>query len=354
MAQDQNIFLLGREEGAEDQLTEMLVWLATAVPEVGLVLVGLALPGVEADSATLTISTQHRIVEGRLDALLESEDLLIVVESKLNADYGDVQLQKYLDWLGDNASGRCAALMTLTAKDAPWPEDAVARAEQLAVCAMRRRWADLYELLASVVDQGPEPLSARLVEEFVDMMKEENLVPVKPLEADELVDLWSRSDTLIRRFHDYFRACKDDIGKAMRSSPKSNRTPSAQSYIYQEFATAAGELITVGFESSDTGLVRRPLRSPTLWFALYGETWPAWTDSFLTQLESNPPEGWTHRHRWYGQPRFWRYLRDVVDAAETVEVQRAQLCDALRDVRGWIDAQRPARMGRARKGWRRL
>lgn len=342
MARDQNIFLLGRRESAEDQLTEMLVWLATAVPEVGLATVELGLPNMEVEPSTLTISTQHRIVKGRLDALIESDELLLVVESKLDTDYGDGRLVKYLNWLGEEANGRRAALMTLTAKNAPWPSDAVGRAEKLAVVAARRRWTEFYESLASILEGELEPLSARLVEEFADMMKEEGLVPVKPLEAEELVDLWNRSDAVIQRYHDYFRACKDELGKALGSSQKSNHTPSKQSYIYQEFVTPEGELITIGFESSDKGLVARPRRSPTVWFALYGATWPTW-DSVLTQLESHPPHGWTPRHRWYGQPRFWRYLGDVVAPAGTFDAQRSQLADPVRLVRQWVDAQRPAK-----------
>ena len=37
-----NLFLLGRRPGFEDQLTEMLVWLISAVPEVGGAIVQLA------------------------------------------------------------------------------------------------------------------------------------------------------------------------------------------------------------------------------------------------------------------------------------------------------------------------
>ena len=125
MARDRNIFLLGRREGAEDQLTEMLVWLAAAVPEVGCATVALALPGIAVEASQLTISTQHRIVTGRLDALFKSDELLLVVESKLDTDYGDGQLRKYLNWLGEEANGRRAGLMTLTAKNALWPRDDV-------------------------------------------------------------------------------------------------------------------------------------------------------------------------------------------------------------------------------------
>jgi hypothetical protein len=51
------------------------------------------------DTAQLQATTQHKIAAGRLDALLTTESLVLVVESKLGSFYGEGQLQAYTDWL---------------------------------------------------------------------------------------------------------------------------------------------------------------------------------------------------------------------------------------------------------------
>ena len=133
-AMSRNIFLLDRRPGSEDQLTEMLVWLISAVPDVGRAIVRLAFGDIDLDLGELEATTQHRISGGRLDALLRSESLVLVVESKLGSVYGVGQLRAYVDWL---ATGRKdvahKALMTLTASEAPWPAGDLARAVQLDV-----------------------------------------------------------------------------------------------------------------------------------------------------------------------------------------------------------------------------
>jgi hypothetical protein len=136
-----NLFLLGRRPGYEDQLTEMLVWLISAVPEVGSAIVQLASGDLDAGTAPLEATTQHRIAAGRLDALLRTESLVLVVESKLDSFYGEGQLRAYIDWLAsDHKDAAHRALMTLTANEAPWPADDVAHAAQLDVVASRKRW----------------------------------------------------------------------------------------------------------------------------------------------------------------------------------------------------------------------
>lgn len=104
MNDDRNIFRLGRRSGDEDQLTEMLVWLVATVPMVGDVLFRLAADGAGLDVTAmelshLGVSTQQSIAHDRMDAWLWTESLSLVVESKLNAVYGDDQLRKYADWL---------------------------------------------------------------------------------------------------------------------------------------------------------------------------------------------------------------------------------------------------------------
>ncbi len=133
MADIQNIFSIGRQVGAEDQLTETLVWLSSVVPDVGAAVIRLAIGDVEQlDLAQLEPSTQHGIAKGRLDAVFRSESLILVVESKLQSTYGEGQLRRYLDWLArENQHQPLRALMTLTERNAPWPEGDVAHAAAL-------------------------------------------------------------------------------------------------------------------------------------------------------------------------------------------------------------------------------
>lgn len=87
--------------------------------------------------------------------------------------------------------------MTLTEHSAPWPADGLAHAASLNVRAAARRWEDLYVALEALTTDTTsadfDGLAVRLVQEFLDMLTEEGLIPVKPLAGDELTDLWSRS-----------------------------------------------------------------------------------------------------------------------------------------------------------------
>jgi hypothetical protein len=172
MAQDRNILLLGRRLHAEDQLTEMLVWLAEAVPAVGAAVVRLGLGDVELDLAQLSCSTQHSIAQGRLDAIFETESLVLVVESKLHGEYGDDQLTKYRHWVGNHrAERRDRGLMTLTERLEPWPLQDAALASGLGIVAATRRWQDLFDVLSEgSKDPDHDPLASKLIREFLDTL----------------------------------------------------------------------------------------------------------------------------------------------------------------------------------------
>ena len=116
-----NIFSISREARNEDQLTEMLAWLANAVPAVRRALLELAF-GESLDELEVEITTQHGIAKGRLDAFLSSESVALVVESKLGSGYGDGQLRKYLTWLDTELADRqFRGLLTLTARQTRGP-----------------------------------------------------------------------------------------------------------------------------------------------------------------------------------------------------------------------------------------
>jgi hypothetical protein len=172
-----NIFLLGRQRGDEDQLTEMLVWLISAVPQVSRALVQLAFGDIDVDLGKLDVTTQHPIPGRRLDALLKSESLVLVIESKLDSVYGDGQLRAYINWLAtEHKNAAHKALMTLTKSAARWPARDLAHAAQLDVVASTRRWHELYTALSSLTTP-PDELPARLAHEFLDMLHQEQLIP---------------------------------------------------------------------------------------------------------------------------------------------------------------------------------
>jgi hypothetical protein len=342
----QNIFLIGRESGAEDQLTEMLVWLTSAVPDVGAAVIRLAFGDIELDLAQLEASTQLGIAKGRLDAVFTAQSLVLVVESKLKSAYGDEQLAKYVDWLASDHKD-CAhrALMTLTEREAPWPKTDIEHAAALGVVPTARRWQDLFVVLAQLAaEPDRDPLSSRVVQEFLDMLTEEGLIPMKPLEGEELLDAWSRSEAVIRRYHDYFRACKDAVAKELDARPHPNRSSATPTHIYHDFETHDGELIGVGLSYSDHVLTIKPKvyrDSPVAWLTIEATDWPDW-ESAIARLESMPPEGWQlNPDRWYYRPQVWRYLDDVVGTG-TFDEQRARFVAACGQARNWLETARPA------------
>jgi hypothetical protein len=182
VARSWNLFFIARRRGDEDQLTEMLVWLASAVPAVRSALVELGL-GVRVDPSDVTPSTQYGISGGRLDALLEGEGFRLAVESKLGSDYGPDQIGKYLRWLAVRKSSVAnSGLMTLTARPTPWSQEEVEYAQREELVASRRLWEDLHEILEPLIDDDDqESLPARMVQEFLEMLADENLVPTRPL-----------------------------------------------------------------------------------------------------------------------------------------------------------------------------
>lgn len=351
MPEPSGIFLVGREIGDEDQLTEMLVWLCDAVPEAAAVVLGLALEGDDGNLEALELATQHVIAHGRLDALITTADSIVVVESKLGSVYGEGQLRKYIDWLAENADRPNRVLMSLTEHVAPWPADDLAHAASRRVRPVVRRWEDLYDALSELIDQPAGDfagLGQRVVEEFLEMLTEEGLIPMKPLAGDELKDLWSQSQEVIARFHDYFRACKEAIAEALEAKPHANRSSAQMTYIYQDFQTADGELIGVGLNYSDEDLVLPAdayRDAPYVWLTIEALDRPDW-DEAIERLEASPPEGWqVSQERWYGRPGFWRYLDEIVGNASFAE-QKARLGAACGQGRAWLSSAKATRSSR--------
>ena len=93
--------------------------------------------------------------------------------------------------------------------------------------------------LGVVIDDDRDPLRGRLVQEFLGMLADEGLVPMKPLADEELRELWERSWLAVGRFHEFFGACRDEIAGALNMAPgsKSRLDPG---YIWQDFVDNEG------------------------------------------------------------------------------------------------------------------
>lgn len=331
-----NLFSIGRRRRNEDQLTEMLVWLVDAVPDVGRAILGLAFDDPQIDG-DFEVSTQHGVAKGRLDALFVGPTFALVVESKIDSGFGDDQIARYLSWLArEHGHRQRRGLMTLTAHPAEWDlEDA----RRLGVTGSAHRWEELHEVLEPIAAAPDrEPLSSRLVSEFLEMLEEENLIPMKPLEPAEY-ETWRHASGSVRRFHEYFRECKAAIAEVLEATASPNAWSNNEGYTWQDYLYDDGGKIVVGLQDSDHDRVPRSAARyvPVLWIAVEAKHWPDWTAA-KDRLEANPPPGWRlWPKRWWGErPIIWCYLDEVVGQG-TFEEQRERLAKACAVGTTWLD-----------------
>ena len=332
-----NLFSIGRRRGAEDQLTEMLVWLAESVPDVGSALLTLAFGEVPSDADSMEITTQRAIVGGRLDALLTTRSTALVVESKLGAEYGGDQIRKYVDWLATHPR-QSRSLMTLTKREAPWPIGEEDYARERKVHPAVKRWEDLYALLEPIaVIEDSQDVRQRLVREFLDMLAEEGLIPMKPLSEEELGRAWRDSYEAVRRYWDFFRACKGEIADRTGASQASNSWANQLNSAWQDFVFEDQVHLAVGLYYTDEYEPVAPTHTVIVWLAPRAEDRPDWAE-VADRLEAQPPYGWTvAAKRWYRRPNVWRPLADVVGVG-TFEEQKSRLADAAATGRAWFDS----------------
>lgn len=338
-----NIFSIGREPRREDQLTEMLVWLCSAVPEVTAAIVALGFGEPPSHPEEIEIATQHSIAEGRLDAVFRSQSFMLVVESKLESGFHDNQIRKYLDWLArEHAGSRKCGLMTLTAHAIDWPNGDEESAREQHIRPSRRRWQDLYLKLEELAQNHDETdLKTILVREFMEMLSEEELIPVNALTEDELGTEWWASRALIRRYRDFYTACVAEIADALDAEPVRSKSGEHTDHVYREFAAGDDARMVVGFYYTDEGNPLKPKgykHSPILWLAPEAKNWGDWSAA-VRWLEEHPPVDWRIGPRWYGRPNTWRYLSEVIGSGD-FDQQRARLCEACERGREWLDAAR--------------
>jgi hypothetical protein len=336
MPTDRNVFRIGRVEGDEDQLTELLVWLANAVPDVRAALLELAF-GTRVDDVA-DVVTQHSIAKGRLDALLLSDTTALIIESKIWSVYGDDQIGKYLKWLDNEVGAERKGLMTLTAKKADWSDPDREFADARGIYRAERLWEDLHDALAPAM-AGADTLAGQLVREFLEMLSAEELVPTSPLNSAELGTAWADSWSLVRRYREFFHACKDEIGKAL-DAESVNSSSDRGDWFWQDYTLRDGSRLVVGLYCSDEG-EKAPgyvtTRTPEVWMAAEADHLENWPE-VSRELEAHPPEGWYVGKKWYGaRPSIWRPLPPLIEGL-TFEGQRDALAAACSAAASWVSS----------------
>jgi hypothetical protein len=338
MPRGTNLFSIGRRRGDEDQLTNMVAWLASAVPDTRSALVELVLDG-QYDVEEIDVRTQYSIPSGRLDALLTGPGFKLIVESKLGSDFGSDQIGKYLRWLTHNrSSDEVVALMTLTKRPAPWLQDDLDYADVNDVAHRARRWEELHSAFEPLAaGDAHDPLSARLVAQFLEMLTEEGLVPIPSMSSEDLGARWTESWSVIRRFADFFGGCKEAIARELDATRYPNRWSDKGDWLYQDYALKDGVSVVVGLGHTDEHEnVALPKRSPIVWVGVLMDQHPQWS-TIAEALARSRPAGWNKGNEWYGRPTMWCYLADVLGEGSFDE-QRDRFAAKISDARKWIMA----------------
>lgn len=332
-----NIFSIGRRSGDEDQLTEMLAWLASAMPSVLATIVELAL-GEQREVGETRVTTQFSIAgTGRLDALLEGPDHVIIVESKLGSDYGEDQLARYLTWFAKKPNpATTRALLTLTAREAPWPAEARDLATAHGIRPASRRWEELHRVLEPLAAVGPGDAAGRLVRDFLDMLADEGLVPTPPLTAEEMSGAWASAWAVVRRYREFFHTCKEDIGVALDAMPVANSYSDRGDWFWQDYKTEDGTRIVFGlFHTDENEPVSPKEGKPIVWAGVLADHRPDWPEH-RQNLAAHSPQGWRRGNDWWGRTVVWRPLATLV-TADDLDGQRRDLAAAAQDIAQWVE-----------------
>lgn len=356
--QAKNIFAIGRDRrrGREDQLTEMLAWLAQSIPAVALTLFHAALGDVNADAGEIQVATQQGISvaadaaaaaaaeDGQLDLVVEAPGAIVVVESKLQSGFGRGQIQKYLRWLAStHAATPHKALMTLTQHPAPWSSADRRLAAQVGVEPIERRWAAMHVELSELVTctQTADPAAAALIGQFLDMLRGDGIEPVRPLSDDELGTAWAQGRTPPGRFHAFFSECKPLIAELIGAQAHPNQWSELDTAPLRPFQTfnwpdGRGRAVVGLSRSRGSAVQAEPSPTPIVWVAVEAHPPPRFGATRLRRLGWQEGGLWDTDKRtvvdrsWASAsatllPRVWQDLQTAA-SGDTFEAQRERLC----------------------------
>jgi hypothetical protein len=339
MARGWNVFAIGRRSHDEDQLTEMLAWLVARVPQVGHALIRLAFDD-DFGVVEFTCTTQSGIEGGRLDALFTGSDFALVIESKIESDFGADQIERYLDWL-EVVHGRRARRGLLTLTKRPLSTERLAElTARDGVAGSAHLWEELHERLGDLPEV--DELQRVLVDEFLEMLEQEGLIPVKPFDPENELTSWHGASRTVDRFHTFFDACKPEIAEKLDASPVPNKKSAGPGHIWQEFQFSDGARLTVGLDCSSEGHPGRggAVDAPVLWMQLANSSRSDWPE-LASAMDKRPPAGWSSTERWEHHPWIWRPLHETIGTGSFDE-QRLRLADACAVARSWIADARKA------------
>lgn len=127
MSDRKNIFSIARRGSTDDenQLTELLAYLIQEEPAIASVL----LSDFGHKTRSSSVTTQQKVLGGRLDLELEAPRACVVVESKLGSTTDFDQCAKYIEYLASKPAP-VRALVLLTKLPEPWPGGVEALASQ--------------------------------------------------------------------------------------------------------------------------------------------------------------------------------------------------------------------------------
>jgi hypothetical protein len=336
-----NLFLIGRDSDDEDQLTEMLFWLISALPDVGWELMEMAFGAITVRDPEFEAVTQQAVPDGYIDGLIEANGYRLALESKLASAYGAGQLAKYLRWLAEsgNPSTTRSALMTITKNPAPWPLEDRELAAELGVEHVALRWADVHVRLDGLSTAGGEvTVDSRLIGEFLEMLRVEGLVPMTALSDKELATGWGEARATIKHFHEFLKSCRDEVAEALGGEATQSWSEHTD-YAYHEFRLPSEVSIVVGLEYSDTNYVRKAgsrTARPVLWVQVWDPSRTNWPET-AAALSRKPPQGWSAQLVSRSRLRMWRDASSILRDG-TVEDQRASVAAAALLAKSWLES----------------
>jgi hypothetical protein len=163
-----NLFSIGRREGNENQLTEMLAYLLQEEDGlVGELLLALGLPA--RPGCHWEVETQRAIPSGFLDLVLDAPgEAFVIIESKLGSYTDYTQMAKYIEYAAELPVTGLRALVFTTQQPEPWPPGIPELAAARGVLLVAHRWQAVADALSVTRRQ--------LAHDFVTMLAEEALV----------------------------------------------------------------------------------------------------------------------------------------------------------------------------------
>lgn len=233
-----NLFSIGRREGDENQLTEMLAYLLQEERGLtGQLLIALGLP---ADPhAPWQVETQRAIPNGFLDLVaFVPGQALVILESKLGSFTDFAQMAKYIDYAAAQPVAGLRALVFTTQHPEAWPAGIAEHARSHGVLLFEPRW----QAVADALSRSEQTLPI----DFVAMLAEEGLVHPAALTTENW-QAWREGHKIARILSSLIAEADHDLQAVLPGFTKRGPvvfSSNGQMYRSYEFA---GVQLWVGF-----------------------------------------------------------------------------------------------------------